>query len=385
MARPTSSTPFSKAVLCQIALGQGQLCATCANQALHALLAVFSFSGVAFLRFDQRIPMTDSSAPVDVKTLPFKAKLQLLRDTAVRPIRRPQTTLLCATDILAKHASSVSEAERCSIHEQAVVAALECGHDEQAVEFFRYLKDKFGMGSTRVLRLQGLIYEAAGAFENAKGCYGKILSTNPIDPFVAKRLSSMMKMAGDIDKAISVLERNAVYMHPKGSDIPEERKKKYTFHDVHPCDESSYRELISLHWLKWNLSSCVHYGEEVVLLDPANFLHYVRLAELHYTSGDLDQALTCYAHSVRLNDAATNTRGMYGVWLVATELLLIQQRSAGKKSSREVATTDATEYAELLEFSAKKLEATMSGASSPLLPGLNLMFQRYAVHGTGPE
>ena len=324
--------------------------------------------------------MADSSSPVDVKVLPFKAKLQLLRDTAARPVRRPQTTLLCATDILAKHASSVSEAEKCNIHEQAVVAALECGHDEQAVEFFRFLKGKFGAKSTRVMKLQGLIYEATGDEDKAKVVYGRILNDSPIDAFVAKRLSAMAKANGNIDQAITILETAQVYVHPRGRDVPEERQKKFTFRDVHPCDEATYRELVGLYWQKWSLVKCVQYCEEVLLFDPANFLNYVRVAEMHYASGALDNALTAYAHSVRLNDAATNLRGMYGVWLVATELLVIAK---ARRTSRASADADSVaEAAKLAEFASKKLVATMREKSSPLLSGLDLMLQRYGQADT---
>ena len=116
-----------------------------------------------------------TGAPVDVKSLSFKDKLEILRSSVLNPVRRPAQVLLCAADILANYNSSLTEAERCTIYEQATIAALDCGNDRQAEAYFLYLKNKFGSSSNRVRRLFGLILEARGKVNEARNLYYRVL------------------------------------------------------------------------------------------------------------------------------------------------------------------------------------------------------------------
>ena len=332
-----------------------------------------------------------TGAPVDVKSLSFKDKLEILRSSVLNPVRRPAQVLLCAADILANYNSSLTEAERCTIYEQATIAALDCGNDRQAEAYFLYLKNKFGSSSNRVRRLFGLILEARGKVNEARNLYYRVLNDEPVDNFVAKRLCAMYRAEGKISNAIDVLEKNYVFMYPpalraEGTGKP---VQKYSFQDIYPTDEAAYRELISLHWLNWKLSECVRCAEELLLFDPVNYMHHTRVAELYYIDGNLPRALTSYAHSVRLNNSANNIRAMYGVWLIATHFATITSTSAKGRSTKEspqafeesnTAWDDAPAYSDavaMVEFAEQKLRASMNG--SPLMSGLDLMLSRNVI------
>lgn len=295
----------------------------------------------------------------DVTKLAVREKLQLLRDNAQRPKRQPEVVLLCATDVLAR-SSTLSDIERYNLTETAIIAAVDLGQDAKATELFRGLVRKFGSKSVRVRRLQGMLLEAAGKTDNAMEVYRGVLGENPTDPFVARRLCALHRAGGDYRKAAAALESTKVYRDPK------EKDREFSYAELHGSDEAAARELVSLYWLMGNVPKCVYYADETVFLDPHNYLHHNRVAEMCYAAGLYERSATSYAQSLRLNDAANNVRAMYGLWLVA-------QRIAANTRGAAQTHGVAKDAPELVKFAKAKLTAAYG--SSPTLSYLDLTMQ----------
>lgn len=274
------------------------------------------------------------------------AKLAFLRDCMARPCRRSASVVICAADVL--NHSGIGDAERATITEFAVMAAIDCGQDAKANEWFRGLVRQFGKTSIRVRRLQGMLLEAAGKQSAAAEVYKSVLNDSPVEQYVARRLSAIHRSEGNAKGAIECLKTRGIYRDPK------EKDHEFTYSDLFPLDEYAARELLSLNWITCNLTECIRYADELVLFDAANFAHFSRLAELCAIAGQLDRSATAYAHSLRLNPEKNNVRAMYGLLHVANRLI-----SAKAKECRH-----SKDAAALREFAVARLRAAYAGSKT---------------------
>jgi tetratricopeptide (TPR) repeat protein len=293
-----------------------------------------------------------TSATLDVQRLSTAEKIQYLRDSLLRPSRHPAAVLVCAAHVLAR--GGVSEAERAAFTELAVLAALDCGQDQQADELLGKLSKQFGRTSVRVRRLQGMALEAKGNYEGAVAVYKQVLLEHPTEQFCGRRMCAHYRGIGQYKQAIECLKSKEVYVDSK-------EQKSFTYTQIYPMDEAAARELISLHWLVNNVSECVKFADEVILFDGGNFLHFNRLAELCAVAGQAERSATAYAHSLRLNESKNNLRAMYGLWHVASQLVAAKRKTSGSAADGSQVAADA---AALLEFAATKLRATYAGSAT---------------------
>lgn len=302
--------------------------------------------------------------PTDVKTMSRQQKLALLRDIQTQQQRCPALVLRLCTDLLKGNASSLGD-DLYSIHEQSLIASLDCGNIDLALQHHAFLSAKFGKKSVRVRKLAGMIQEAAGRNDSAINTYTALLRDSLGDAFVVKRLSAMKKSVGDIAGAIEILEDYQAYT--------DEEQRALTFHDLHPGDLSALRELAALHVRQWNLDRALFYTEEVMMLEPPLYLNHVRVAEVCYALGRLDHAAVAYSHSLRLNDGANSARALYGLWLVTHELKkgAAAKRGAGAASDVQVSAENATD---LHAWATTKLRALYTG--SPNAAALDLILSK---------
>lgn len=317
-----------------------------------------------------------SITPADVKALSRQQKLTLLRDIQTQQQRCPALLLLLCTDLI-KTAGSALGDELYAVHEACLIASLDCGNIELALEHHTLLSSTFGRSSVRVRRLGGLIQEAAGRNEAAITTYLGILKDAPGDAGAVKRLAAMRKSVGDYSGAIDMLENELIYSDEDGN--------KNRFLDYHSMDLAALRELVALHLRVGNLPRAVFYAEEIVLVEPHIHLNHVRLAELSYAQGRLDQAAVSYAHALRLNDGANCARSLYGLWIVTAELKKGGKRAVASTSSSsaaaaaadgEVVAVSAENAAELHSWAAAKLKTLYHG--SPLAAALDLVVSKAA-------
>ncbi|CUG74828.1 Hypothetical protein, putative, partial [Bodo saltans] len=207
--------------------------------------------------------------------------------------------------------------------------------------------------------------ESAGDVAKARSIYESILKDSPADAFVVKRFSAMCKAEGRYQDAVEALETTQWYV--------DEDKNRHRFLAMHNTDESTYRELLNLHYLMGKWERCVFYAEEVILMSPHAFLNHVRHAEVCYAAKMYERSASAYAHALTLNDAANNARAAFGLWTVAKEILA-KAKSSGSKNSSDGTAVSLEDAQQLRQWAVQRLKAlyhgkTMSGA-------LELMLQR---------
>lgn len=220
--------------------------------------------------------------------------------------RQPNIIFRLASNLIVHHKSQMSSAELYAIYEIGVQAALDLGHDNVATEWIVVLKHRFGK-CPRVFRLVGLLEEAQGETAKALDHYERCKNDFPNETWPIKRIAALHKGKGKYAEAISTLEVKNVY-HDKVDE------KSYPFRQLHPLDDGSLKELINLHWLNDAAEKAIYYAEELLLLDPHNFLFMSRLGELCYAAGQYERAISSYAQSIRLNPHVSNARAGLGLW-----------------------------------------------------------------------
>ncbi|RNF21435.1 uncharacterized protein Tco025E_03485 [Trypanosoma conorhini] len=306
-----------------------------------------------------------SLTPLDVKQLSREQKRQLLRQHREHPSRNAKVVLLLGKDLLAGGTGGMGSAELSCIYEQVLIAALDCGRVDMALQYLAVLQKWFGRQSLRVRHLEGLCLEADGKAAEAERLYRAILKDNPSDQLSVLRLSAMLKSEGKYQRAIELLETQQVYTDEDG--------ERHTLLEVHRGDSlATYRELSNLYYLCEDYRMSLHYADEAMLFDGNNYLSHTRLAELYYIVGDHKRCLVEYAQSLRLNSHANNCRAAYGLWVTANEVVR-QARSASKRSDSEQATEEAVA---LREWAEKKLLEIYEG--SPMLSAVQAMLQHGA-------
>jgi tetratricopeptide (TPR) repeat protein len=262
-----------------------------------------------------------STPAAAVKELSHAAKVQLVL-TSTTQYNHPATVLLHASDLIAKHTGRLSDADKHGVLEAGIVAALGCGRNAVAREWLSKLVARFGESSQRVRRLRALVFEAEGQMDQARAEYQALHKANPVDPFPVRRMAAQLKGAGRYKEAIALLESKPVF-----SDRATQRD--FTYRELHPTDEAAMRELLNLHWCLGHLDRCVYYAEEVLMVDPHNFVSFSRLGEVLYAADNLQGAIGAYSQSVRLNDHRSNVRALYGLWQCAAEVLRRNNKKTG--------------------------------------------------------
>ena len=324
-------------------------------------------------------------------------KLDFVRDQlAGVASRQPVLLFTYAHDLVKAGASFANDIEKYNVIEQALIAALECGQDHHAERLHRQLVHQFGHKSLRVRKLQGLMLESKGKYDEAIALYKSLLSTSPIEAFVPKRLSAVHKAKGQIIEAIHALEQLPVFREktPPAAAADDEDDRPaapsvYAYLELYPADLSAVRELLTLHWACGKVPRALHYANEAVLLDPCNSAAYTRVGEMAYAAGKLDDSATAFAQSLRLTSGgAKNLRALYGIWMVALECLRHAKGGGGGKSAGS--TTDVSVSAgngvennvprcrQVCALAVSKLKLAYQ-SSSATASFLELMVQKYHV------
>ncbi|KDO28497.1 hypothetical protein SPRG_06736 [Saprolegnia parasitica CBS 223.65] len=213
-----------------------------------------------------------------------------------------------------------------TIHEQVLIAALDLGAMDVVDSTFLALKNKFP-DSSRVLRLEGMIFEAQGKYAQADALYKDILAKNPANMLVMKRQVSLLRAQGRTEDAITKL--NALLR-------------------CFQTDAGAWCELSELYLSLGNYKHAAFCYEELILLNPLDALNHTRLAELYVTIGGLDNLRTArkhFAHALDLN--AQSTRGLVGL-VMCTSAIASTKTARPEKDDREL-------NARLHQFALQKL------------------------------
>ncbi|KAJ1675448.1 tetratricopeptide repeat domain-containing protein [Spiromyces aspiralis] len=195
-------------------------------------------------------------------------------------------------------------------YEQVCVAACDLGRLDLARICLETLQKRFP-GSLRVRRLHGLLYEANREFDRAEKEYRSILEAEPNNIPTTKRLIAVLKAKGEISECVKQLN---------------------DYVDTYYNDPEAWLELCHLYLRLQMYPQAAFCMEELILQQPHNHFFHLKYAEIQYTIGDIEAALTEYLRVVEL--ATDHLRGFYGIKLCVDRLLESPDSNAsGKKKS----------------------------------------------------
>ncbi|KAF7805196.1 ER membrane protein complex subunit 2 [Senna tora] len=93
-----------------------------------------------------------------------------------------------------------------TLYEQVAVAAMDCQRLDVAKDCIKVLQKRFPE-SKRVGRLEAMLLEAKGSWDEAEKAYTSLLEDNPLDQIIHKRRVAMAKAQGNISGAIEWLNK----------------------------------------------------------------------------------------------------------------------------------------------------------------------------------
>ncbi|KAF9618548.1 hypothetical protein IFM89_002243 [Coptis chinensis] len=203
--------------------------------------------------------------------------------------------------------------EEWTLYEQVAVAAMDCQCLDVAKDCIKALQKKFPE-SRRVGKLEGMLLEAKGLWEDAEKVYSSLLEDSPLDQVIHKRKISMAKAQGNISVAIEGLNK---------------------YLEIFMADHDAWRELAEIYVSLQLYKQAAFCYEELILCQPTVPLYHLAYADVLYTLGgseNLQIAKKYYAATIDLT-GGKNTRALYGICLCT--LALGQQTKGRNKEEKE--------------------------------------------------
>ncbi|MCL7021503.1 hypothetical protein MKW94_027070 [Papaver nudicaule] len=226
--------------------------------------------------------------------------------------------------------------EEWTLYEQVAIAAMDCQRIDIAKDCVKVLQKQLPE-SVRVGRLEGMLVEAKGSYEDADNIYESLLEDNPLDQVIHKRRIAMSKAQGNISEAIT-------------------RLNKYL--EIFMADHDAWRELAEIYVSLQMYKQAAFCYEELILCQPSVPLYHLAYADVLYTIGgqeNLQTAKKYYASTIDLT-GGKNARALYGICLSSSA---IGQLTKGRKEK---------EGTELQSLAATALEKDYKKRSPNKLP-----------------
>ena len=177
----------------------------------------------------------------------WKGSMDVLNHIRFHKIRDPAVVFEHGRLLLDKFASKL-EPEKWDVYEQTALAALDLGYLPLAQKYVDTLKLRW-TDSTRVKRLQGMVWEATGNYDSAVKLYQSMIKENPANTLAYKRIVSVERAQGLTKDAIKEL---TAYL------------KRFS------ADVAGWQELASLELSLGHASEACFSYEELILADPMN-------------------------------------------------------------------------------------------------------------------
>eukprot|EP01012_Entosiphon_sulcatum_P027671 TRINITY_DN3336_c0_g1_i1.p1 TRINITY_DN3336_c0_g1~~TRINITY_DN3336_c0_g1_i1.p1 ORF type:complete len:294 (-),score=48.72 TRINITY_DN3336_c0_g1_i1:87-968(-) len=243
--------------------------------------------------------MSPAPSP-DYEKLGFAEMRELLKDIRANPVRKSALVYYCGRKLLQDKRRLGDEVW--AILEQVFLAALDCNQVDQAERYFYQLRSKFGDRSQRVERLEGMLHEARGEYQEAIDIYGEILRSNPCHKAARRRLIAVCRAQGKREEALQLL---------------------HDYLQLHHADEEAQYEIadIALGLCDYRRAGAAF--EDLLLVDPHQPVYMCKYAEVLYTQAGVDNlrlARKYFAQSIRLNPQTNNLRAIYGLWATCQAL-----------------------------------------------------------------
>ncbi|XP_057976526.1 uncharacterized protein LOC131163791 isoform X2 [Malania oleifera] len=233
-------------------------------------------------------------------------------------LRRSEKVLKHGLSILndPKKLSSLA-ADEWTLYEQVAIAAMDCQCLDVAKDCIKVLQKRFPE-SKRVGRLEGMLLEAKGSWEEAEKAYSSLLEDNLFDQVVHKRRVAMAKAQGNISGAIEWLNK---------------------YLEIFMADHDAWRELAEIYVSLQMYKQAAFCYEELILSQPTIPLYHLAYADVLYTIGGLENLQTAkkyYASTVDLT-GGKNTRALFGICLCTAAIgQLSKGRNKEDKESSEL-------------------------------------------------
>jgi len=190
--------------------------------------------------------------------------------------------------------------EQWMVVEQVCVAALDTNRGDIVNECLGKLVDKFGASSLRVRRLIAMKLEMEERWDQALDTLDTIIEEDEANSSARKRKIAIYKAQGDTGRVVQELTK---------------------YLKVFMSDQEAWMELCDLYIQEQEYNKAAFCCEEVLLHNPHNQLYHLRMAEIRYTMGGLEQlelAKNYYSQCIKL--APSNMRALYGLLLTTTQL-----------------------------------------------------------------
>ena len=206
--------------------------------------------------------------------------------------------------------------EEWTVREQVLIAALDTHDYEGARAQLARLTAQFP-ASQRVRRLEGMLHEARGEWMEARGVYEEILQVDPANAIAQKRCICTFKGENKLEAAVKGLNQ---------------------YLETFSTDAGSWAELFRVYLSLLRFEDAEFCAEELILLQPHDYMHHLRYAELLYTMhaperkhAKLELARQHFARSLELR-LDGNTRALYGL---AGACKAIRGTNHGKNKGKE--------------------------------------------------
>ncbi|CAI0384509.1 unnamed protein product [Linum tenue] len=144
-----------------------------------------------------------------------------------------------------------------TLYEQVAVAAMDCHALDVAKDCISALQKKFPE-SKRVGRLEAMLLEAKGSWEDAEAAYSSLLEDNPFDQVIHKRRVAIAKAQGNISAAIEWLNK---------------------YLEIFMADHDAWRELAEI-YVSLQIKQAAFCYEELILSQPTVPLYHLAYADV---------------------------------------------------------------------------------------------------------
>ncbi|CDW79983.1 isoform a [Stylonychia lemnae] len=224
--------------------------------------------------------------------------------------------------------------------EEAFYAALDIKQLDWANAFLRIITSKFTQ-SVKSMRMLGMLYEALQDHEKAKEIYQELILLNPNDTQSVKRLVALERDRNHLSDAITLLNK---YLENNQQDM------------------EAWLELTDMYLAKQNYAKASFCYEEVLSLQPNNFIVNLRYAEMLYSQGGADNldslylARKYYSHALTMQDDKSNmlSRALWGLLQTCKQLDILMKNKEEKNT--EIILTCQQKLKEIYSKSNNKIE-----------------------------
>lgn len=261
---------------------------------------------------------------MDIKEISFFEKRDTLRRFRDQGSRHSILTYKLSKSLLEKHESSLGD-EKWDVVEQAFYACIDMGQNDLAETYLNRLSEQFP-DSKRVSRLSGILQEADGEISAAEQLYRESIKNDPADASSIKRIISLYKSQGRTNEAVKELNK---------------------YLEIFQCDAESWFELAEIYLSEYEYEKAAYCFEELILLNPANFLIHQRYAETKATIGGLNNLLTAksyFCQAARLSGNVSN-RALWGIVSTCEQL----------RTMKGVTQSQKDDFLTLMKWAKKKL------------------------------